>query len=75
MAAYIQFQFSVVHMHLKTNNVDYLKKPSRNFFLCFAIHSSSTHENRCRMSVRFFAYFNALETNGVRICLFSVDKI
>ena len=47
-----------VHVHLKRNNVDYLKKPSWFFFLhIFAIPSSSRHEKCCRMLVRLFWLF------------------
>ena len=44
---------------LKTDNVDYLKKPpwKKNFFDIFAIHSSSRHKKRCQMSVRLFSLF------------------
>ena len=48
-----------VHVHLKTDNVDYLKKPSWFFFFFnfFAIHSSSIHEKRCQMFVKLFCLF------------------
>ena len=44
---------------LKTDNVDYLKKPPRIFFyfFIFAIHSSSRHEKCCQISVRLFSLF------------------
>ena len=39
------------YVHLKMDNVDYLKKPPWNFFLhFFAIPSSSRHEKRCDMN-------------------------
>ena len=46
-------------MHLKTDNVDYLKKPSRKFFFLhfFVIHSSSRHEKSCQISERLFSLF------------------
>ena len=44
---------------LKTDNVDYLKKPPcKNFFFdIFAIHSSTRHEKRCQMRLRLFSLF------------------
>ena len=44
---------------LKTDNVDYLKKPPwKNFFFdIFAIHLTSRYEKRCRMLQRLFSLF------------------
>ena len=44
---------------LKTDNVDYLKKPpwKKNFFDIFVIHLSSRYEKRCRMLQRLFSLF------------------
>ena len=44
---------------LKTDNVDYLKKPPwKNFFFdIFVIHLSSRYEKRCRMLQRLFSLF------------------
>ena len=48
-----------VHVHLKMDNVDYLKKPSwkKNLLDVFAIHSSSRHEKCCQMFIRLFCLF------------------
>ena len=44
---------------LKTDNVDYLKKPpwKKFFFDIFLIHLSSRYEKRCRMLQRLFSLF------------------
>ena len=44
---------------LRTENVDYLKKPPWKifFFDIFAIHSSSRYEKRCQMLQRLFSLF------------------
>ena len=44
---------------LKTDNVDYLKKPpwKKFFFDIFAIHLTSRYEKRCRMLQRLFSLF------------------
>ena len=44
---------------LKTDNVDYLKKPpwKKFFFDIFVIHLSSRYEKRCRMLQRLFSLF------------------
>ena len=44
---------------LKTDNVDYLKKPpwKKNFFDIFVIHLSSRYEKRCRILQRLFSLF------------------
>ena len=44
---------------LKTDNVDYLKKPPwKNFFFdIFVIHLSSRYEKRCQMLQRLFSLF------------------
>ena len=44
---------------LRSENVDYLKKPPwKNFFFyIFAIHSSSRYEKRCQMLQRLFSLF------------------
>ena len=47
-----------VHVHLKTDHVDYLKKPSYFVFAYFCNPSSSSqHEKCCRMLVRLFWLF------------------
>ena len=55
-----------VHAHLKTDNVDYLKKPPwKNFFFdIFAIHLSSRYEKRCQMCVRIFCLFHGSKNQG-----------
>ena len=44
---------------LKTDNVDYLKKPpwKKFFFDIFAIHLTSRYEKRCQMLQRLFSLF------------------
>ena len=44
---------------LKTDNVDYLKKPpwKKNFFDIFAIHLTSRYEKRCQTLQRLFSLF------------------
>ena len=44
-------------MHLKMNNVDYLKKPSYFFIHIFAIKKSSRHEKRSHILARLFWLF------------------
>ena len=55
-----------VHAQLKTDNVDYLKKPPwKKFFLyIFAIHLSSRYEKRCQMCVRLFCLFYGSKNQG-----------
>ena len=50
-----------VHVHLKTDEVDF-KKSHCEKRIAFFRNSSSRHEKGCQ---DFFAYFNALETRGV----------
>ncbi len=60
-----------VHAHLKTDNVDYLKKPpwKKFFFDIFAIHLSSRYEKRCQMCVRLFCLFHGSKNQGwLSIC-------
>ena len=54
-------------MHLKMNNVDYLKKPSYFFIHIFAIKKSSRHEKRSHILARLFWLFQCsrnLETHS-----------
>ena len=58
---------------LKTDNVDYLKKPpwKKNFFDIFVIHLSSRYENRCRMLQRLFSLFQGYKN---QLCFLIISK-
>ena len=56
----------MLFVHLKTDNLDYLQKPSWNFFLhLFAIPSLSRHEKRCPILERIFRLFQCSINNSV----------
>ena len=67
---------------LKTDNVDYLKKPpwKKIFFYIFAIHLTSRYEKRCRMLQRLFSLFQGsknqlCEKNFWNFCKFSAFSL
>ena len=55
---------------LRSENVDYLKKPPwKNFFFyIFAIHSSSRYEKRCQMLQRLFWLFQCSKNQLWKTC-------
>ena len=66
----ISFQISRSQISdLKTDNVDYLKKPPWKFFFfyIFAIHSSSRYEKRCQMSLRLFSLFQGSRNQQCKV--------
>ena len=64
-----------VHVHLKTDKVDFKKKPPRFFFFLhfFAIHSSSRHEKCCQMLERVFCLFQC--SRNIRWAIIKSVKI
>ena len=63
-------------MHLKTDNVDYLKKPpwKKIFFDIFVIHLLSRYEKRCRMLQRLFSLFQGSKNQLCTVFPYNVYK-
>ena len=59
---------------LRSENVDYLKKPpwKKFFFDIFAIHSSSRYEKRCQMLQRLFSLFQGSKN---QLCLWFTSHL
>ena len=55
-----------IHVHLKTDKVDFKKKSHHEIFIFFAFFFQSPHQEDMKNVVKcpreFIAYFNALET-------------
>ena len=64
--SFVCFQLQIFcTTHLKTGNVDYLKRPSwKKLLYFFAIHSSSRHEKCCQMLQTLFWVFQYSRNTG-----------
>ena len=66
-----------VHVHLKTDKVDFKKRPPwKKFFLhIFSIHSSSRTEKRCQMLQTLFLLFQCSKNPQCFFCSCLLDLL